>query len=425
LKQLQQQNVRLRDTLVRLRDLSAHDKHEYQKLLKDIDQKKSEIVELGKTKEKLSARVEEMEQQIGDLQEQVDAAMGAEEMVVILGEQKLTLEEKVAQLREEVADLEALQDMNDQLVESNAELEAELREDLDMARAAAKQAMRDRDAALETIADREGTLNKFRELVQKLQEQSLQLQSRLESETSKPVSALPEILDFTKMFNETKAHTKAIDLELRRVDIQQLQNHIKYLTSYMPDSFMNRGGDHDAVLVLLLIPRMIYKTDILLGQIKDKFPPVDKIDRAAILKGHTVEQCSFRCRASFYIYALQSILHQYQYALSTCKTEALLKVGGTFPEIAAHEKVIDGFVELVKRDQLDENVPTETLEKCVGYFNTLFPVLLGPENRLNHTQLLVDNVKSLVSACDGFTTDSMVIRNLIEVCFRHDIYFLH
>jgi dynactin 1 len=111
--------------------------------------------------------------------------------------------------------------------------------------------------------------------------------------------------------------------------------------------------------------------------------------------------------------------------LSTCKTEALLKVGGTFPEIAAHEKVIDGFVELVKRDQLDENVPTETLEKCVGYFNTLFPVLLGPENRLNHTQLLVDNVKSLVSACDGFTTDSMVIRNLIEVCFRHDIYFRH
>lgn len=71
IKQLQQQNARLRETLVRLRDLSAHDKHEYQKLLKDIDQKKSEIVELGKTKEKLSTRVEQMEQQIADLQEQV------------------------------------------------------------------------------------------------------------------------------------------------------------------------------------------------------------------------------------------------------------------------------------------------------------------------------------------------------------------
>lgn len=60
-------------------------------------------------------------------------------MVVILGEQKLTLEEKVAQLQEEVSELEALQDMNDQLVESNAELEADLREELDMAQAATRE----------------------------------------------------------------------------------------------------------------------------------------------------------------------------------------------------------------------------------------------------------------------------------------------
>lgn len=104
------------------------------------------------------------------------------------------------------------------------------------------QALRDRDAAFETIADREGTINKFRELVHKLQEQSLDLQHRLEKETSKPISGLPDIADFKKMFIETKAHTKAIDLELRRVDVQQLQQHIKYLTAYMPDSFMNRGG---------------------------------------------------------------------------------------------------------------------------------------------------------------------------------------
>jgi dynactin 1 len=70
-KQLEQQNTRLRETLVRMRDLSAHEKHEFQKLQKDLEQKKSEILELSKTKEKLSARVEEMEHQISDLQEQV------------------------------------------------------------------------------------------------------------------------------------------------------------------------------------------------------------------------------------------------------------------------------------------------------------------------------------------------------------------
>lgn len=71
MKQLEQQNARLRETLVRMRDLSAHEKHEHQKLLKDMDQKSSEIAELGRTKAKLSARVEDMEQQISDLQEQV------------------------------------------------------------------------------------------------------------------------------------------------------------------------------------------------------------------------------------------------------------------------------------------------------------------------------------------------------------------
>ena len=47
---------------------------------------------------------------------------------------------------------------------------------------------------------------------------------------------------FQKMFAETKAHTKAIDLELRRIDVQQSNQHVQYLAAYMPDTFMNRGG---------------------------------------------------------------------------------------------------------------------------------------------------------------------------------------
>nr|XP_022907890.1 dynactin subunit 1 isoform X2 [Onthophagus taurus] len=424
LKQLEQQNQRLRETLVKMRDLSAHDKHEYQKIMKDMDQKKSEIAELGRTKEKLSARVEAMEQQIGDLQEQVDAALGAEEMVIILADQKLTLEEKVVKLEEEIADLEILQDMNDQLVESNAELEMDLREELDMAHASTREAKRERDAAMETIADRESTINKFRELVHKLQEQSLDLQHRLEKETSKPITTLPEILDFKKMFIETKAHTKAIDLELRRVEVQQLQQHIKYLSAYMPDTFMNRGGDHDAVLVLLLLPRLIYKTEILLGQIKDKFPTVEKLDRSAIVKGHNIEQYTFRCRLSFFMFALQSIVRQYIHALNTSKPETLLKVGATFPEMVGQEKIIDGFVELIKRDQLDENIPTEPLEKCAGYFYTMYPLLFAVDGAQNHTQLLGDNAKFLTIACEAMTVDATIIKNLTDGANIGDIGYL-
>lgn len=64
---------------------------------------------------------------------QVDAALGAEEMVETLTDRNLNLEEKVAELLETVADLEAINDMNDQLQENARELELELREELDMA----------------------------------------------------------------------------------------------------------------------------------------------------------------------------------------------------------------------------------------------------------------------------------------------------
>jgi len=67
-KQLEQQNIRLKETLVRLRDLSAHDKHDIQKLSKELDMKRSEVAELERTKEKLSAKIDDLEATVADLQ---------------------------------------------------------------------------------------------------------------------------------------------------------------------------------------------------------------------------------------------------------------------------------------------------------------------------------------------------------------------
>ncbi|XP_060825227.1 dynactin subunit 1-like isoform X1 [Bombus pascuorum] len=417
-KQLEQQNNRLRETLVRMRDLSAHEKHEFQKLQKDLDQKKSEILELGRTKEKLSTRVEEMEHQIADLQEQVDAALGAEEMVEVLGEKKMALEEKVAELEEAVADLEALQDMSDQLAESSKELELELREELDLALGAARDAYRHRDAALETLTDRELTITKFRELTHQLQDQCLQLQQRVQStETSKfgmggAEQQLAEILDFQKTFAETRAQTKAVDLELRRLEAEEARNHVKYLLSFMSPAFLARGGDHDAILTLLLIPRMIQKTEILMSQVREKYRSLDKVDRAAILKGHSVAQYTFRSRLCSYMYALQTFLGCFESALNVCSPEMLLKAGAVYPEMAAQEKSLDSLIELAKKDQLDENLPMDAIEKCCGYFCTMFSVLFG--ETINQARLVVNGTRMLDSSCEAIMTDAAAIKTLIQ-----------
>ena len=48
-------------------------------------------------------------------------------------------------------------------------------------------------------------------------------------------------------------------MELRQCEVDQANLHTKYMSSYMSDSFTARGGDHEAILVLLLIPRMLFK----------------------------------------------------------------------------------------------------------------------------------------------------------------------
>merc|ERR1711899_637403 len=133
LKQLQAQNEKLRETLVRMRDLSAHEKSETLKLTKDAEELKSRNGDLSKSYDKCKNENETLEATINELQEQVDAALGAEEMVETLTTKCLDLEDKYNIVYEEKADLENLHEMDEELQENARELELELREDLDLA----------------------------------------------------------------------------------------------------------------------------------------------------------------------------------------------------------------------------------------------------------------------------------------------------
>ncbi|XP_050534723.1 dynactin subunit 1 isoform X2 [Daktulosphaira vitifoliae] len=415
-KQLEQQNLRLRETLVKLRDLSAHEKHQTQNLQREIEEKTKQCTDLQKSNDKLTARVQELTSQVNDLHEQVDAALGAEELVELLGQQKLNLEDKVAELEEAVTDLEAIQDINDQLQEDSRELEMQLREELDIANANVRECIKEKERALESLADRSLVIVKFRDLVNELREQNQDLQAQLMKESASKDevrSSIPEMLDFKKMFAETKAHSRAIDLELRRMETQEAQQHIQYLLAYMPDSFMTIGGDYDAILSLLLLPRMIWKSEILMTHVRDKYPDIQEITKETLMKDHSAEQFSTRSRLSFYLYNLQGALRQFIYGLNTTSPETLIKVGESFPDMMIQEKVLNGYIEMLKIDQLDENVNTENLEKCVAYFNNVYKPLIQ-DFHPHYEHLLLDNISLLFAACNTIQTDANIIKCVIQ-----------
>lgn len=60
-------------------------------------------------------------------------------------------------------------------------------------------------------------------------------------------------------------------------------------------------GDNDAVMLVLLMPRLLAKCQVLISQVRDKFPAVSTVDKTTIVKA---QQFSAMSRFSTHIYML-------------------------------------------------------------------------------------------------------------------------
>ncbi|XP_030126306.4 dynactin subunit 1 isoform X5 [Taeniopygia guttata] len=412
-KQLEEQNARLKEALVRMRDLSASEKQEHVKLQKQMEKKNTELESLRQQREKLQEEVKQAEKTVDELKEQVDAALGAEEMVETLTERNLDLEEKVRELRETVGDLEAMNEMNDELQENARETELELREQLDMATARVREAEKRVEAAQETVADYQQTIKKYRELTAHLQDVNRELMSQQEASAEKQQQPPPEMFDFKIKFAETKAHAKAIEMELRQMEVQQANRHVSLLTSFMPDSFLRHGGDHDCVLVLLLIPRLICKAELISKQAQERFELSESCAERAGLRGAPGEQLSFAAGLVYSLSLLQATLHKYEQALNRCSVEVYKKVGTLYPEMSVHERSLDFLIELLHKDQLDETVNVEPLTKAIKYYQHLYSIHLADQAE-DCTLQLADHIKFTQSALDCMGVEVCRLRAFLQ-----------
>uniref|UniRef100_A0A3B4DYE6 Dynactin subunit 1 n=1 Tax=Pygocentrus nattereri TaxID=42514 RepID=A0A3B4DYE6_PYGNA len=412
-KQLEEQNARLKEALVRMRDLSASEKQEHLKLQKQMEKKNFELDTLRTQKEKVQEEMKLAERTIDELKEQVDAALGAEEMVEMLTERNLDLEEKVRELRETVTDLEAINEMNDELQENARETELELREQLDLSAASVREAEKRVEAAQETVADYQHTIQKYRELTAHLQEVNRELMSQQEA-TAEPQQQPTEIFDFKIKFAETKAYAKAIEMELRKMEVVQANRQVSLLTSFMPDSFLRHGGDHDCILVLLLMPRLICKAELISKQAQEKFDLTESCSQRPGMRGAAGEQLSFAAGLIYSLSLLQATLHKYEHALNQCDVEVYKRVGSLYSEMSVHERSLDFLIDLLHKDQLDETVNVEPLTKAIKYYQHLYSIHLA-EQAEDCTMQLADHIKFTQSALDCMAVEVGRLRAFLQV----------
>ncbi|XP_059422438.1 dynactin subunit 1-like isoform X2 [Carassius carassius] len=421
-KQLEEQNARLKEALVRMRDLSASEKQEHAKQQKLMEKKNFELDALRCQKENLREEMKMAEKTVDELKEQVDAALGAEEMVEMLTERNLDLEEKVRELRETVTDLEAINEMNDELQENARETELELREQLDLSAASIREVEKRVEAAQETVADYQQTIQKYRELTAHLQEVNRELMSQQEASTEQQQQPA-EIFDFKIKFAETKAYAKAIEMELRKMEVAQANRQVSLLISFMPDSFLKHGGDHDCILALLLIPRLICKAELISKQAQEKFELTETCFQKPGMRGAAGEQLSFAAGLVYSLTLLQATLHKYEHALSQCSVEVYKRVGSLYSEMSVHERSLDFLIDLLYKDLLDETVNVEPLTKAIKYYQHLYSIHLAGQPE-DCTMQLADHIKFTQSALDCMAVEVGRLKAFIQTGQDEETFFV-
>ncbi|XP_050334424.1 dynactin subunit 1-like [Bactrocera neohumeralis] len=433
IKRLEQYNQRLRETVVRLRDVLTHEKQDLQKAKKELETKTSEISELKKTKEILSKRIDVMEMHIIDLKEQVDAALGAESMVTSLAESKIELEERVKLLEEEVIELEALEEIHEQIIEGNQELELDLREEIDALNLTIKMLQEEKNNTLETIYDRDVTIMKFRELVKTLNNNILSkdpptnvlgIATGTGTSTSDDLSSTlsnqdeTQSIDFNQMFSVTKACERAIDSRLNAIELKLCKAHIGHLLAFVPEEIMLRGCEYDIILVLLLLQRLYEKIEIICHIINEKFPSSCEFAKNTIFEGFSVHRFAFRCKCLYVLRSLKLVIKQLIFGLNHCDYEVCTHAAIYRGEMETQEKSIDELIKRLKGDMLDENTPMESVERTLSFFNTLYTNLICSQNLaelIDEQQLYVMLVEVLDVCLDCINTNAGILHTIIQL----------
>lgn len=237
--------------LYKLSDLHKQEKNNSNELSKKNEELNQKLSKISKELDSYKDERETLMAQINELNEQVTASLGSEKIIETLSERNLDLESKVAKYEEEIADLEAINEVNDQLQENAKEEERELRQNLDLAESRIRDSEKKIEQLKYNIADHEKTIVKFRELVKQLQGEndsiSRQLKSKLEQEQETLNNAVnssgnSQSFDFKQKYFENQIQSKTIENEVNLVELQSAKNHLSYLLSFMSDSFIKQSG---------------------------------------------------------------------------------------------------------------------------------------------------------------------------------------
>ncbi|KAH9486203.1 Dynactin, 150 kDa isoform [Psilocybe cubensis] len=366
--QLEKQNERLKEALIKLRDMTQESEQEQRRRISEMEKDVSDAENLQASYDEAMIKLANAETQIEDLKLQLDDALTAEDMLVRLTERNLVLGEKIEEMRITIEDLEALKELSDELEENHTETEKQLHEDLEAKESQIRELQRKIDSLEETCQDYEGTIQQFRDLVMQLQTDLDQLRTQTQTAQSESASAASQAanimsLNLKLQSSAQKNQARTIDLEVKSIEAKECRELLNIVQPYLPQLYVE--SDSDATSCYLFFRRMGYKADL----INNVVAHIHNLPEA--LNGDVTDTIVGVCEMRGRISGLSTLCKRFAAVLRRCDVETFLNIGRLYPEIAPLEKRIDMHIDLLRRDEFRDMECVNDIVKIQAQFDHL------------------------------------------------------
>ncbi|KAL5364159.1 dynein associated protein-domain-containing protein [Aspergillus floccosus] len=362
--QMEKTNERLREALIRLRDMTQQQENELKEQIKELQQDLEDYAAIRSQYESTKEKLLISENNVEDLKQQLETALGAEEMIEELADKNMRYQEEINELKAAIEDLEALKEINDELEYNHIETEKQLQEEIDYRESLFNDQCRKISQQDEVIEDLEYTLVRFRELVSTLQadlEDMRASQQISEAEATDLTTRSRAMMDLNLKLQASvaKAQTKTIDIELGRMDAEEATQHLSILKLYLPEYFEE---ERNSVLALLRFKRVSFKASLMNNSIREMVSEQASPSPEETFTAYEVfEKLSF----------IASLCDRFINYITSCSAEDFGGIQATLFEMEPVERTLNFWIEGLKKNEVNMKKCAVELQRSIALLSHL------------------------------------------------------
>ena len=369
--QMEKTNERLREALIRLRDMTQQQETDLKDQIKELEQDLEDYAEVKSQYESTKQKLLVAETNCDDLKQQLETALGAEEMIEELADKNMRYQEQINELNAAIEDLEALKEVSDELEYNHIETEKQLQEEIDYREGLFNEQCRKISQQDEVIDDLEYTMARFRELVSTLQgdlEDMRATQQISEAEATDLTTRSRAMLDLNMKLQASveKSQTKTMDVELGRMDSEEAIQHLSILKLYLPDYF---DGEKNSVLALLRFKRVSFKASLMGSAIRERISDqssVSIIPEELFTAHEVVEKLLW----------IASLCDRFVNYISYCSAEDFGNIKGALFELEPVERTLNFWIESLKKNDMSMKKCAVELQRSIALLSHLAETIL-------------------------------------------------